>query len=127
MVGARVCRGAKYRYQRVCVCVCLSVCVDGWGTCLAAALYVAHCTHHLYDGLRVSIFSGAKAVNLLTFLSDLAFPVVAGLTLLAHSPDFHLQTGTSTTYLYLLLQRYQPGARFTKYLTIYLTIILRLS
>ena len=71
------------------------MCVDGWCTCIAAALYVTHCTHRLYDGLRVSIFSDVTAVDLITFLSDLAFPVAAGLTLIDHSPDFHLLTGAS--------------------------------
>ena len=72
---------------------------DGWSTCIAAALYVTHSTLHLYDGLRVSIFSDVPAVDLLTFLSDLAFPIAAGLSLVAHSPDFHLQTGATNRFL----------------------------
>ena len=67
--------------------------VDSWCTCFAVALYVIHSTQHLYDGLRVSIFSHRRTAGLITFLSDLAFPIAAGLSLVAHSPDFLLQTG----------------------------------
>ena len=71
------------------------VCSNAGSGCtyIAAALYVIHATHRLYEGLRISIFSDLGIVGPITFLSDLAFPIAAGLTLVAHSPDFQLQTG----------------------------------
>lgn len=65
--------------------------IDACSTCVAATFYLIHATQRLYEGLRVSIHSDFRTVHLLTLLSDLAFPVAAGLTLIAHSPDFHLQ------------------------------------
>jgi len=76
-------------YQTSCVCND----AGSWSTCIAAALYVIHATHRLYEGLRVSIFSDLAKVDVITFLSDLAFPIAAGLTLVAHSPNFQLQFG----------------------------------
>ena len=73
------------------VCECSDAGV--WGTCFAVTLYLIHSTQRLYEGLRVSIFTDFRTVGLLTFLSDLAFPVAAGLSLVAHSPEFHQQSG----------------------------------
>ena len=75
---------------------------DAWDTYIAVALYMVHSSLRLYEGLRISIFSDLGAVDPLRFLSDLAFPIAAGLSLVAHSPDLHLQPGArAITYLHI--------------------------
>ena len=74
-----------------------------WGTCFALGLYMIHSTQRLYEGLRVCIFTDFRRVGVLTFLSDLVFPVAAGLSLVAHSPDFHQQPGACIDQSFIIV------------------------